>query len=140
MKRIFSLLFSLVMCFGMLVSCNDETPSESSTSEEPLEAMFLSYSLDSYKCELSEDEAKIVKEIANASDFHVEDLCDCYVYYEFSFGEKRVRYHENVLEDLATWKVKKLSEEEQTLLDGIVYSHFSRMDEEENRFSWQHDD
>ena len=140
MKRIFSLLFSLIMCFGMFVSCNDETPSESSSSEEPLEAMFLSYSLDSYKCELSEDEAKTVKEIANASDFHVEDLCDCYVYYEFSFGEKRVRYHENVLEDLATWKVKKLSEEEQTLLDEIVYSHFSRMDEEENHFSWQHDD
>ena len=35
---------------------------------------------------------------------------------------------------------KKLSEEEQTLLDEIVYSHFSRMDEEENCFSWQHDD
>ena len=120
MKRIFSLLLSVILCFGIFVSCNDEVPSESSSSEEELVPISFRYAMLNYEFELTEEESRRVIEIMDEKDFHVEDLCDCYVPYSFNVGEKRIRYHENILEDLSNWRVKKLSDGEKEFLDGIA--------------------
>jgi hypothetical protein len=123
MKKTLSLLLALVLCLGVFVSCNDEQPSESSSSEEELVPVFFSYAEINYKFELTEDEARGIIEIMDATEFHVEDLCDCYVPYKFYIGEKRIRYHENILEDLSNWRVKKLSSEEKEFIDAIIYKY-----------------
>ncbi len=123
MKRMFLLLLSLILCLVVFVACNDELPSESSSSEEKIVLVFFEYGPLNYKFELTEEELRLVIEIMDEKGFHVEDLCDCYVPYSFYIGEKRIRYHENILEDLSTWRVKKLSDEEKRFLDGIIYKH-----------------
>lgn len=123
MKRIFSLLLSVILCFGIFVSCNDEAPSESSSSEEELVPVSFRYAMLNYEFELTEDEARGIIEIMDATEFHVEELCDCYVPYKFYVGEKRIRYHENILEDLSNWRVKKLSIEEKEFIDAIIYKY-----------------
>lgn len=123
MKRIFSLLLSVILCFGIFVSCNDEVPSESSSNKEELVPVFFRYAMLNYEFELTEDEARGIIEIMDEKDFHVEDLCNCYVPYSFNVGEKRIRYHENILEDLSNWRVKKLSIEEKEFIDAIIYKY-----------------
>lgn len=132
MKRIFSLLLSVILCFGIFVSCNDEVPSESSSSEEGLVPVSFRYAELNYEFELTEEESRRVIEIMDEKDFHVEDLCDCYVPYSFNVGEKRIRYHENILEDLSNWRVKKLSDGEKEFLDGIARKYIGIDYEEES--------
>ena len=139
MKRIFSLLLALILCLGLFVSCNEEEPSESSSSEQEIVPVYFEYRELNYKFELTEEESRRVIEIMDEKDFHVEDLCDCYVPYRFYFGEMKIRYHENILEDLSTWKVKKISDEEKEFLDGIARKYIGG-GYEENDFSGQHDD
>ena len=132
MKRIFSLLLSAILCFGIFVSCNDEVPSVSSSSEEELVPVSFRYAMLNYEFELTEEESRRVIEIMDEKDFHVEDLCDCYVPYSFNVGEKRIRYHENILEDLSNWRVKKLSDGEKEFLDGIARKYIGIDYEEES--------
>ena len=132
MKKLLALLLALVFCLGVFASCNDEVPSESSSSEEELVPVSFRYAMLNYEFELTEEESRRVIEIMDEKDFHVEDLCDCYVPYSFNVGEKRIRYHENIVEDLSNWRVKKLSDGEKEFLDGIARKYIGIDYEEES--------
>ncbi len=126
MKKIILLLFSLILCLGVLVACNDEAPSESSSSEEEVPVSVRNRST-GVKIVLTESEAELVEEILNPEGFLEREYCDCIKYYEFRFENYRVLYERGRAEDMAVVRAKKLSDEETVLIDAIIEKYFGEV-------------
>jgi hypothetical protein len=123
MKKLLALLLIIIFCFGVFVSCNDEVPSESSSSEEEV-PVSVKNRRTGEKVVLTGSEAELVEEILNPETFLENDYCDCIKYYEFRFGNYRVRYDEGRAEDMAVVRSKELSEEEMAQIDAIIEKYF----------------
>ena len=54
MKKLLALLLAIVFCLGVFVSCNDEVPSESSSSEK--EKVIIKHFYNKQEIELDEQE------------------------------------------------------------------------------------
>jgi hypothetical protein len=125
MKKLLALLLIIILCFGVFVSCNDEAPSESSSSEEEV-PVSVKNRRTGEKVVLTGSEAELVEEILNPETFPENDYCDCIKYYEFRFGNYRVQYDEGRAEDMAVVRSKELSEEEMAQIDAIIDKYFGQ--------------
>ena len=123
MKKALSIILLLCLCLGAFVSCNNEAPSESSSSEETVPVTVRRRQKD-IQFELTEDEAKIVEGILNPENFPINDYCDCFKSYEFRFGNYRIRYDDGEAEDASVRRSKELSEEEATQINAIIEEYF----------------
>ena len=123
MKKILLIILSLILCFGTLVSCNNEASGESSSSEEEV-PVSVKDRRTGEKFVLTESEAELVERVLNPETFPENEYCDCIKYYEFRFGNYRVQYDEGRAEDMAIVRAKELSEEEAAQINAIIEKYF----------------
>ena len=126
MKKIILLMLSLILCLGAFVSCNNEAPSESSSSEETV-PVSIRYRKTNEKIVLTGSEAELVEKILNPEEFPESEYCDCIKYYEFRFGNYRVLYENGRAEDMAVVRAKELSDEETAQINAIIEKYFGEV-------------
>ena len=123
MKRIFSLLLSVILCFGIFVSCNDEVPSESSSSEK--EKVIIKHFYNKQEIELDEQESTLVRGFLETG-YEPGRLWDCPKTYTICFDGRSIEYEfeEGLLEDGDNRQGKTISEDQREQLNAILKKHF----------------
>ena len=123
MRKILSIMLLLCLCLGAFVSCNNEAPSESSSSEETVPVSVRNRKTNE-KIVLTGSEAELVEKILNPEEFPESEYCDCIKYYEFRFGNYRVLYERGRAEDMAVVRAKELSDDETAQINAIIEKYF----------------
>ena len=123
MKKLLALLLALVFCLGVFVSCNDEVPSESSSSEK--EKVIIKHFYNKQEIELDEQESTLVRGFLE-SGYEPGRLWDCPKTYTICFDGCSIEYEfeEGLLEDGYNSRGKALSEDQREQLNAILKKHF----------------